>query len=825
MKISARALGLAVGGALGAALLAGCSSDADRSVEHMEKAEAYLAEGKSHAAVLELRNALKADPSSAEICHRLAEALRIRGLFADAAFYYKEAMRLDPTRIDDALSLAELIRVADPEGALALIDGVLAKEPELPLAHVRRAQVHLVRGDLGPALEAASQAASLSPDDARAQIQLGIVHQARVKEARQRGSEPPEDAFAGAVDAFAAAMRAAGEGRGRDRAELERARTLSWWPGHETEAAQAFRGLVERAAASDARRLQRGAGRAAAEFARRSEDRELLLWALEHVVEADPGYASWGTLAALHDARDGSGEAVLRRLLEERRQHPLAHKALARYLVDRGSPEAAVAHLRDAIADGVPPLGLLATEAQLLFEMGRGEEARAAVATLQRDHAGRPPAELAIAVADVYDGRPDEAETRLERLLQRHTSWEGWFVLASAELAQRKIGQATDSIERARELAPSWILRVERLAARIHLSARRFADATLTLRAQRRMTGRIHPADRVLLVHALYGEKRERAGRRLLEQLLERDDPDAELVLTWARHERTRAPERTLELLLDLLEREPGHPAALRYAAELDLAEGRRAEAIARVDATLAADPPKPEPVRLLRALLLLDGGDAAGAERGLVDLVEREPPYGPAVPRLVALYASQGRVDAAIDTLRDRASRRTAHRLLLAHLHLRRGDHAEARALLEETLAERSDLPTAKNDLAWILASRGEELDRALQLAREAYQALDDDPAAADTLGLVFLRKGLHEAAASQFDLAVELAADAGRPDPLFHYHQGLALAALEQHERAAGAFERALALDPEFAEAPATRRALAASRRAARSPQPDPS
>jgi tetratricopeptide (TPR) repeat protein len=261
---------------------------------------------------------------------------------------------------------------------------------------------------------------------------------------------------------------------------------------------------------------------------------------------------------------------------------------------------------------------------------------------------------------------------------------------------------------------------------------------------------------------------------------------------------RVADPEGALALIEAVLEREPGNIAALRFASELDIAAGRREGAIARVDTALAGSPANPEPLQLLRVLLVLDSGDAAAAERGLVALVEGEKPFGPAVPKLVALYASQGRIDEAIDTLQARSGDTLSRRLLLAHLHLRRGDQTEARQFLEEALAERSDLPNAKNDLAYILASQGQELGRALQLAREAYRVLDDDPAAADTLGLVFLHKGLHEAAASQFDLAVELADDTGRPDPLLHYHQGLSLAALGRHDEASSAFQTALALDP---------------------------
>jgi tetratricopeptide (TPR) repeat protein len=812
--------------ALALAAFAGCGSAADRAEEHMQRAAAYRADGKSNEALIELKRALQETPRDAEVSHRLAELLRSRKEMADAAFFYSEAYRLDPGRSSDALALVDLMRFADPEGAAEIIDEVLAREPDHSLAHVRRAQVALVQNDARTALTSAAQAVRLDPGAALAHFQLGIAYQAQIRQARLDKTEPDGALFAAALEAFETARRLAEVDPVRIRAGLEHARTLSGWPGHQEEAGAAWRALVEGAARSEQKGFRRLAARGASEFARRRGDTELLRWALRHQVASDPGVSAWRSLARLEDANGGSGEATLRTLVAGRPQQTLAHVTFARYLADRGRGDEAIRHLRDAADAGVPRARLLVTEAQLLYERGDGDAAGAAVEELVRSFPGTPGAELAMAHRELFLDRPGDAAERLRRALERKETWEGRYLLAVAELRLRRLEAATQSCDRARELAPTWVRPLEELDARIHLESRRFTDAILGLRRLRQLGGPLGETQRVMLARGLYGQNRPASARRVLEPMLASPRPPAAAVLTWAQHERAREPDRSHALLQDLLEREPQQRRALRYLTELDLAADRRAQALARLDAV--PDASQDDFVRLLRAGVLQASDDPARAEAELTTLTERSPPYPPAVTQLVGLYTSQGRVDEAIASMERSATRAaltTPHRVLLARLQMERGRLDEARALLEAALAERSDLPGAKNDLAYVLAVQGVELDRALQLAQEAYQALDDEAATADTLGFVYLRKGLHDAAARQFDLAVELANDAGAPHPLLYYHHGLALAALTEHARAARAFETALRLDPAFPEAEAARRALALARLRSRAAASGPS
>jgi Flp pilus assembly protein TadD len=110
-----------------------------------------------------------------------------------------------------------------------------------------------------------------------------------------------------------------------------------------------------------------------------------------------------------------------------------------------------------------------------------------------------------------------------------------------------------------------------------------------------------------------------------------------------------------------------------------------------------------------------------------------------------------------------------------------------------------------ARNDLAWILAEKGEELDWALTLAEDAHR-MDPSPDVLDTLGWVHFRRGEISAAVGVLEQAVEARADS----PSIRYRLGVALNKAGDPERAREMLEEAIAAGS-FPEAADARRELA--------------
>jgi tetratricopeptide (TPR) repeat protein len=152
--------------------------------------------------------------------------------------------------------------------------------------------------------------------------------------------------------------------------------------------------------------------------------------------------------------------------------------------------------------------------------------------------------------------------------------------------------------------------------------------------------------------------------------------------------------------------------------------------------------------------------------------------------------------------------------RTLLARLALADGDTARARDLLEQVVRDRPRLREARRDLAIVLAERGEELDRALELARQAEASDEPRPDTVDAVGYVDLRAGRSTEALASFRRALQLASQRsdGR-EATYQYHLGLALRALGRESQAIAAFEQALGRGA-FPEADSARRELEAAR-----------
>jgi tetratricopeptide (TPR) repeat protein len=178
-----------------------------------------------------------------------------------------------------------------------------------------------------------------------------------------------------------------------------------------------------------------------------------------------------------------------------------------------------------------------------------------------------------------------------------------------------------------------------------------------------------------------------------------------------------------------------------------------------------------------------LAAGDAAEAERAYERAIELDANRQGVYAKLARLFTATARMDEAIATYQRAVERNptsgTLH-LLLASLFEAGGRIEEAMEHYESSIEKNPELAVAKNNLAYLLAERGRDLDRALDLAQEAKAALPDNPITADTLGWVLYKKDLPAAAIGYLQEAVG----------------GLALAyeANEDRERAVEALEQAV-------------------------------
>ncbi len=140
------------------------------------------------------------------------------------------------------------------------------------------------------------------------------------------------------------------------------------------------------------------------------------------------------------------------------------------------------------------------------------------------------------------------------------------------------------------------------------------------------------------------------------------------------------------------------------------------------------------------------------------------DPKRSSSAVQLAALESRTGDVEAASSSA---AGTSTSNSLLISGIRAdsARNNPAAIRAY-EEALQEGDTTGVAANNLAWIYAEQGINLDRALQLAQRALEANPINPAVTDTLGYVLLKRREYSMAIVELKHADELMKSQGSGD-----------------------------------------------------------
>ena len=167
----------------------------------------------------------------------------------------------------------------------------------------------------------------------------------------------------------------------------------------------------------------------------------------------------------------------------------------------------------------------------------------------------------------------------------------------------------------------------------------------------------------------------------------------------------------------------------------------------------------------------------------------------GAADVRMILAYTLAGEkrfkdAVAEVKTLLAAEPENIPRRYTLAGLYMEMGDSAAAEQELQQILRKQPDFTPAHNDLGYLWADRGVNLEEAEQLVREAVKAEPKNPSFMDSLGWVMYKQGRFEEAAKALQQAAEWAPDL---DPVVWDHLGDACWRLTRPEDATKAWQAA--------------------------------
>jgi tetratricopeptide (TPR) repeat protein len=723
-------------------LTSSCSDPQTQKLQHVARGDQYVAEKRDDFAVIEYASAVKIDPKFGEARFKLAQAYeRMNNLPAAGAEYIRAADALPDDRTAQLKAIQVLLSAARFDDAKARAAALLAKNPKDVDVLLLHANAMMSLRDPAGALAQIEEALKVDPQSSVALARLGVVRQQS---------------------------------------------------GQAKEAEAAFR----RAVALDPSSADAKLGLAS------------VLWTQGRIPEA---------------------EAAIKEALGNQPQHVLANRMLALLYVATGRRNEAIEPLKTVADHSSTPEARLVL-ADYYLNLGRTAEATALLTELASNPAAFAAAESRLAALDYANRRTAEAHKRLDAVLARAPKNVDALVLKAQWLADENkldeaLQRAKDAVaanpqaataqfalgaihDRRREVAEAIAsyneaLRLNPRATAAQLALSRLslsagdASASLSYAEQARTGDPSSLSARAAVVRGLIAAGNVTRAETEIADLLKKapNSPDVQVLhgsLLAMKHDAAgarRAYERALKA-------QPGFLGALSGLTYLDLTAKMPSQAIARLEPEIAKRPTD-APLLALAANAYNATGDLAKAEQTLRRIVSADPYFHVGYTMLANFYVQHGRMDEAraeFEGLAKRDPSNIGARTMVGILLEMQGKREEARKSFEATVAANENAAIAANNLAYIYAEQGTNLDTALQLATAAKQRNPDDPSIDDTIGWIYYKKDLPSLAVKSLEDSLRRRPD----DAEVLLHLGLTYAKLGDKSKSRSALERALKLNP---------------------------
>jgi tetratricopeptide (TPR) repeat protein len=738
-------------------LLASCSRDPrTQARRYVENGNKFYEKSKFKEASIMYRRALQKDLRYGEAYYRLALADIKLASYGDAVRALRRAVELEPDNTDAAVKLSEILMVAisqDPDHSEDLI-----KE-------VKQQSGKLLQKDAN------------SYDGHRIQGQLALLQK-----------DAP-----GAVKEFELATRAK--------------------PGQTDLSLAYFQALLSNQQAAQAEKMGLAVIDANKTFApmydllyvyymqnKRVPDAERIL---QRKVASNPQQANYLVELAAHylyTRQNDQVDAVLLRL-EDDKQYPEGRLLAGDFLYFRARDFERARAQYEAGEKAFPKDRLLYQKriVELLTTAGRNQEANQLLATILKEtpndaDAVAMRAALMLVTGDLkqINQAVEDLQSLVAKAPDNHLLR---FNLARAYAAKNDQEQSRLQLEAAIKIRPDFVLAHDMLA-RIYFNkgdyskALKEADDTITLNkndVQARLT-------RSSSLMAL-GDTQK--ARQELDTVLTiaPNNPDARYqagYLAWTEKDFKHAQ----QVFDDLNKANPKDPRGLIGLTETMAAQNHMPEAIKLLQDTLSREPDRRD-FRLALANLYVRDQRFDDAVKLLQELLKAEPKSADLLLRLAETQRRKGDVNAAIETFRLASQAAPADPRPLLQLGLLMdgtGRRDQSKPIYEQILKIQPDHPIALNNLAFIKAEEGQDLDEALTMAQRARQGMPNSPDVMDTLGWIYLKKNLSDDAIRTFKQL--LATQPNRAS--YHYHYGMALLQKGDKPSAKKELETAIRFNP---------------------------
>ena len=558
---------------------------------------------------------------------------------------------------------------------------------------------------------------------------------------------------------------------------------------------------------------------------------------LRQMIQKDPSYGpAYEALYGLYmrEKRAPQAEAVLRLRIEKNPKQTGAVIQLADYYAGQGNTtemNATLQRLRDARAS-MPGVRMAVGDfyaAHKDYDKALGEYQQA----IQEDSKNEIAYRKRMANILVAQGKMDQAQAELDKVLKRDPNdSEARLVKANMDLKSGQRAKVSDAVNIYKDLtaerpnnadlqfsyARALLAKGDRPAARAELSAAirrqptnvapRLALAQLSLEERK-------DEEALGLANGVLEQVPTNDAARLLRAVAEaalgqRDSARIDLDHVLRDHPGTADAELQLGLL-DIADKRYGDATSifakyyhagqndlrpLEGLVRTDLSQGQSDKALALLNEAVKTSP-KSAPLRFILASVAARVGKLDVAESQYQALAAQGQDSGAVELQWGRILQAKRDAQGAIEHYRKAKASDPKNPVPAALLGTQleaTGHEAEAIASYRDALKADPNNTYVLNNLAFALAETGQDLDDALRMALSAQKLAKDDPTAADTLGWVYLKKGLTGSALQVFQNNV-------RKDPKnasYRYHLAAALLASGDKLKAKEELRKALESGP---------------------------